>query len=130
VDPASESLLAALRGVKYPGYSRDIVSFGLVRSAAAQDGVATVFLEVTTADPQVPAQLHAAAVAALRGVPGVREARVEVGVKLPKNAPPPAATVWRWPAARAAWAKARSRSTWPARSRGCSAGAAARARSG
>jgi ATP-binding protein involved in chromosome partitioning len=91
VDPASESLLAALRGVKYPGYSRDIVSFGLVRSAAAQDGVATVFLEVTTADPQVPAQLHAAAVAALRGVPGVREARVEVGVKLPKNAPPPAA---------------------------------------
>ena len=30
----TEDILAQLKNVKYPGFSRDIVSFGLVKSAA------------------------------------------------------------------------------------------------
>ena len=30
-DLTPDAVLAQLRGVKYPGYSRDIVSFGLVK---------------------------------------------------------------------------------------------------
>jgi ATP-binding protein involved in chromosome partitioning len=30
-DLNSELILAQLRGVKYPGYSRDIVSFGMIK---------------------------------------------------------------------------------------------------
>ena len=33
-----EDILDALRGVKYPPYSRDIVSFGMVKYAKAGDG--------------------------------------------------------------------------------------------
>ena len=37
-----EDILDALRGVKYPPYSRDIVSFGMVKYAKAGDGRAEV----------------------------------------------------------------------------------------
>ncbi|HXG48171.1 MAG TPA: chromosome partitioning protein, partial [Methylomirabilota bacterium] len=33
-----EIVLSALKAVKYPGYSRDIVSFGLVKNIAADSG--------------------------------------------------------------------------------------------
>ena len=32
-----ESIKEALRSVKYPGFSRDIVSFGLLKEAAVND---------------------------------------------------------------------------------------------
>jgi len=87
VDPSPEALLTALRTVKYPGFSRDIVSFGLVRTSEARDGVARVRLEITTADPQVPKKLHDDATAALRQVPGISRAEVEVAVKVPPKSP-------------------------------------------
>ncbi|HYD85045.1 MAG TPA: iron-sulfur cluster assembly protein, partial [Opitutus sp.] len=43
-----------LKQVKYPGFSRDIVSFGLVRSAAIVEGTAKVSLAITTSDPKTP----------------------------------------------------------------------------
>ena len=43
-----------LKQVKYPGFSRDIVSFGLVRSAAWIDGTVKVSLLLTTHDPKTP----------------------------------------------------------------------------
>jgi ATP-binding protein involved in chromosome partitioning len=52
-----EILLGALEKVKYPGFSRDIVSFGLVREASCENGVAVVTLELTSSDSTVPAQL-------------------------------------------------------------------------
>jgi len=87
--PSPESLLAALKTVKYPGFSRDIVSFGLVRVAEMRDGVAFARLEVTTADPDLPKKLHDAAATALGVIPGVSRAEVEVAVKLPAKTPPP-----------------------------------------
>ncbi len=90
VDASNELLLAALRTVKYPGFSRDIVSFGLVRTTELHEGVARARLEITTADPEVPKKLHDASVAALRGVAGVKRAEVEVAVKVPPKTPGPA----------------------------------------
>ena len=43
----------ALKAVKYPGYSRDIVSFGLVKQIAANDGAVSVSMQLTTANPDV-----------------------------------------------------------------------------
>jgi ATP-binding protein involved in chromosome partitioning len=77
--------------VKYPGFSRDIVSFGLVRSTQALEGMARVQLEITTADPEIPKKLHEAATAALRAVPGIQNADVEIMVKIPAKTPGPAA---------------------------------------
>ena len=35
-----------LKGIEYPGYDRDIVSFGLVQRVAVCDGIATVSLDM------------------------------------------------------------------------------------
>ena len=47
----------ALRAVKYPGYNRDIVSFGLVKQIAANDGAVSVSMQLTTANPDVASQI-------------------------------------------------------------------------
>ncbi len=80
----SDALKAALAQVKYPGFSRDIVSFGLVRSAEFADGTARVALALTTSDPKIPAHLKAEAEQCLRAVPGVRAVEVTVAVTAPK----------------------------------------------
>jgi ATP-binding protein involved in chromosome partitioning len=80
----TEEILAQLKNVKYPGFSRDIVSFGLVRSAAFEGGVARVSLAITTSDPKAPKQLKDDVERALLALPGVREARVELAVQAAK----------------------------------------------
>jgi ATP-binding protein involved in chromosome partitioning len=80
----TEEILAQLKNVKYPGFSRDIVSFGLVRSAAFDGGVARVSLVITTSDPKVPRQLKADVEQCLLALPGVREAKVELAVQAAK----------------------------------------------
>jgi ATP-binding protein involved in chromosome partitioning len=69
-----------LRKVKYPGFSRDIVSFGLVKSVGFEEGVAQVALAITTNDPKVPKQLKDDVEQSLGSLPGVRHAIVEVSV--------------------------------------------------
>ena len=76
-----EALLSALQQVKYPGFSRDIVSFGLIQGVEFHDGVASVSMEVTNADPTVPAQLKKSVEETLAGLDEVEEARVTVIVK-------------------------------------------------
>ncbi len=85
-----DDLKDLLKQVKYPGFSRDIVSFGLVRSAALIEGTARVALQITTADPQVPQQLRHDIEALLRGKPGVRDILVDIAVAAPKTPPRPA----------------------------------------
>jgi len=82
----SEPIKDALKRVKYPGFSRDIVSFGLVRSAAIVDGTAKVSLNLTTSDPHVPAALKADVERVLRSLPGVKKVVVEIAVA-PSPAP-------------------------------------------
>jgi len=78
----SDDIKAQLAQVKYPGFSRDIVSFGLVRTAAflEESGTAKVSLALTTSDPQMPLQIKTAVEAQLRGLPGVREVIVDLAV--------------------------------------------------
>ncbi|MDR2981426.1 MAG: Mrp/NBP35 family ATP-binding protein [Puniceicoccales bacterium] len=54
-----DSILNALKQVKYPGFSRDIVSFGLVRGVDINDGHVSVSLAITTSDSDIPKKLHA-----------------------------------------------------------------------
>jgi ATP-binding protein involved in chromosome partitioning len=88
----SEQIKEQLKQVKYPGFSRDIVSFGLVRSAGFFDGTAKVSLALTSSDPKTPLQLKQDVEKALRGLPGVKDILVEISVA-PAKAPPGAAAV-------------------------------------
>lgn len=48
-----EELLEALKSVKYPGFSRDIVSFGIVRSVARAGDVTRITLAPPAGDPDL-----------------------------------------------------------------------------
>ena len=52
-----QNIETALKDVYYPGYSRDIVSFGLVKNVAAANGSASILLELTSHNPDIAGQL-------------------------------------------------------------------------
>src|ERR1700736_5174523 len=82
--PLSETeVLAALREVRYPGFSRDIVSFGLVKSINIDNGNVKVQLALAANDPNVPAAIKNDAERALRGVAGVQSAKVLIDIHAP-----------------------------------------------
>jgi ATP-binding protein involved in chromosome partitioning len=83
----NEAIMEGLRKVKYPGFSRDIVSFGLVKSAAFEGGVARVALAISTGDPKVPKQLKDEVERTLGALPGVSRAVVEISVQAPRTTP-------------------------------------------
>ena len=79
---------AALRQVRYPGFSRDIVSFGLVKDVHCAAGLTTVRLAIQTTDPKVPEQIFHDCHAVLATLPDLGTVKVELDV----TAPPPAGT--------------------------------------
>src|SRR6266700_1215196 len=83
----------ALKSVKYPGYSRDIVSFGLVKQIAAKNGAVSVSLQVTANNPEVAQQIKSETERVLRDVPGVNKVYVQVNQP---NAPQPSAPQSPW----------------------------------
>ncbi|TAG33109.1 MAG: DUF59 domain-containing protein [Verrucomicrobia bacterium] len=82
-----DALKDQLKQVKYPGFSRDIVSFGLVKSAALIDGTARIALSLTTADPKVPLHLKREVEACLRALPEVTQVVIDISVAAPKATP-------------------------------------------
>jgi ATP-binding protein involved in chromosome partitioning len=81
VAPATETpqqILERLRAVPYPGFSRDIVSFGVVRDVEVSSDGVTVRLAPSTANEDVVRQIIVAVETTLAGVAGpvriVREA--------------------------------------------------------
>ena len=78
----------ALRGVRFPGMSRDIVSFGFVKAVRLVAGRAEVEIHLTTGNPDAAAQIRADAERACLAVPGIGGAAVEVRVQAPPAGQP------------------------------------------
>jgi len=72
-----------LRQVRYPGYSRDIVSFGLVKEISWEGTSLHVRLEIQTRDPAIPEKIFHDCHEVLKEVPNVENVRVEIDVKDP-----------------------------------------------
>ena len=75
----------ALKTVRFPGMSRDVVSFGFVRSVAAEGGDVRVAIEMTTRDAAAGEQVRADAERAIRAVPGVSSVAVETRTTAPPS---------------------------------------------
>jgi len=73
-----DSIRNALRQVKYPGYSRDIVSFGLIKQIAVKDNAVSVVMNITSGSPEVARQIKSESEAALKQLGGVSAAYVDV----------------------------------------------------
>ena len=85
-----QSIENALKSVNYPGYSRDIVSFGLVKNLAAANGSATIELELSSHNPEVAAQLKTSVEAAATSVDGIDRAMVQIKMPAAGKASPAA----------------------------------------
>jgi len=75
---SQDTVLNALKSVKYPGFSRDIVSFGLVKDISAAHGAVSVALQLTSPSPDAARQIKIDAEQALKKLPGVSQVVVEV----------------------------------------------------
>ena len=73
-----DDIKQALRVVKYPGYSRDIISFGLVKQITSKDGTVSVSMQLTTNNPEVASQLKSESERVIKALPGVTRVQVEV----------------------------------------------------
>ncbi len=82
-------ILNALKAVKYPGYSRDIVSFGLVKQVAVSNGAIHVAMQLTTNSPEIALQIKTEATKVLQALPDIR--LVHVDVRPSTTAPTPGA---------------------------------------
>mgnify|MGYP001792558179 CR=1 FL=1 len=81
-----DQITTALQSVKYPGFSRDIVSFGIVKGIDLQNGGDVVVqMALATNDPNVPQTIKNEAEAALRGLPGVQSAKVRIDIQAPPS---------------------------------------------
>jgi ATP-binding protein involved in chromosome partitioning len=77
-----EQIKNALKSVKYPGFSRDIVSFGLVKEIVSTSAETCIQLVLTTNDPAVPRAIKADAENVLRGL-GLPEPKVLIDIHAP-----------------------------------------------
>src|SRR6266516_1869642 len=80
---SEEHVKTALKSVKYPGFTRDIVSFGLVKSIQSDNGEVKVQLALATNDPNVPATIKNDAERVLLGIEGMRSATVLIDIHAP-----------------------------------------------
>jgi ATP-binding protein involved in chromosome partitioning len=85
-DPTQQQILDALKGVKYPNLSRDIVSFGIVKGVDTQDGVVRVDIQVAARDPNVPQIIESDVSKAIKALPGVKEVHVQMHWSQPEGA--------------------------------------------
>ena len=68
----------ALTVIKYPGYSRDIISFGLAKEISVANGAVSVVLQLTSPNPEAARQIKVESERVLKALPGVSHVHVDV----------------------------------------------------
>ena len=84
--PTEQDIRTALGNVRYPGFSRDILSFGLVKGIQIEGANVTIEISVATRDPNIPRLIHEQAMDVLKKVAGVGEVKLSFDIKDPPGA--------------------------------------------
>jgi len=88
-----DMIISALREVKYPGMSRDLVSFGMIKNTRVEGAAVHLDLQIPTEDNQVIAKVEASVREALGRVPGIGELHIHTAKRQPsqeaESGPPP-----------------------------------------
>src|SRR5580765_7519008 len=82
-----EKVLEVLRTVKFPGLSRDIVSFGFVKDLAVGGGNVSFRLDITTDSPRAAEEIKRDATEKLRSLPGVNAVTIRMDTQQPGPLP-------------------------------------------
>ncbi len=91
-----ESIIEKLKSVKYPGYSRDIVSFGLVKDVVLAPGKISVTVQFTSANDAAQQQVKHDCENAVKSIPEAKGADIQVNVLGPAQAGSPAGGQSPW----------------------------------
>lgn len=86
--PTNEQILEALKSVKFPKLSRDIVSFGLIKGIEVNNDHVRIQIKVATRDPNVPPEIERDIQNVLKQLPGVREVHVDLQWVKPESESP------------------------------------------
>jgi ATP-binding protein involved in chromosome partitioning len=81
-----DTIREALSKVAYPGFSRDIVSFGLVKHIGVEDGKVRIGIEIQTADAAIPEKISKDCHAVLDPIAGRDAVTIEIETKAPPAA--------------------------------------------
>src|SRR5215471_17288792 len=87
-DLTEERVLEVLKTVRFPGLSRDIVSFGFVKDLTVGGGNVAFRLDIVTESPRAAEEIKREATEKLRSVPGVNGVTIRLDVQAPGPAPP------------------------------------------
>ncbi len=87
-----ELVRETLSSVKYPGFSRDIVSFGLVKDVRITGTDVVVQMSLATNDPKIPQTIKSSSEAVLSQIPGVGSVTVRIDIQAPPQAAAAAGT--------------------------------------
>jgi ATP-binding protein involved in chromosome partitioning len=83
-----ERVLDALKTVRFPGLSRDIVSFGFVKDVTIGGGNVSLRLEIMTESEAAAREIYRDATEKLRALPGVNAVTIRLERKAPGGAAP------------------------------------------
>jgi ATP-binding protein involved in chromosome partitioning len=83
-----EKVLETLKTVRFPGLSRDIVSFGFVKDLTVGGGNVSLRLEIMTESAAAAEEIKRDATEKLRSLPGVHAVTIRLEVKAPASASP------------------------------------------
>lgn len=84
----TETIRKKIQEVKYPGFSRDILSFGLVKEVSVEDAVVFVTVELTTRDASIPEAIAKSIKEKVGTIEGVADVKVKMEVNQPSNPSP------------------------------------------
>ena len=84
---SKEKIISVLKEINYPGYTRDIVSFGLVKKADFQLGKAVIELDIVSSDTTLPSTLKSTIEEQLLALEEIEQA--EVIIRFEKREPQP-----------------------------------------
>jgi ATP-binding protein involved in chromosome partitioning len=84
--PSPSEILDELKKIKYPGFSRDIVSFGLIKDIEVASTGVTVILTAASAKPEVIAEIAAAVERTVAAMAGVAAVKLELAKPEPARA--------------------------------------------
>lgn len=82
-----DTILNALKKIPYPGFSRDIVSFGLVKDISIGETTTTIQLELSTPDENVVNTLRQTVLTSLQGLAPDHEFELQIKRNTPITAP-------------------------------------------
>jgi ATP-binding protein involved in chromosome partitioning len=80
------AIRTVLQKIKYPGFSRDIVSFGLVKEIQIHGSEVVVQMNLTTGEPRIAQQIRDEAQSAIKEIAGVTRAEVKIDIQAPAQA--------------------------------------------